>query len=392
LKKGENVAGILDPKTRIIDSVVTQEGKRQIANGGLRAVFATVSDKMSYYEYDALSGSASTDERVYFEAPSQILKDSIMMESDDSGKLLGYPARGDEYFRTDGVIERSGDVDGSLIYQTPSTFDGFLSLAEGIVTSSIDRFKNLYTIGTRDGDEPDDLRMILSSDSYTFTVNNIFPFLDGPSDATTDVDYVEPLFFDTRLANVENFKYLPPVTDDLTVSEAQTLVSSGTLPKNKMFGNYSKAPRPKPITLSTLMKSMNIGTEISGSSVISDPDADDDTTSAVGLFPWGNSGVSGLALSQVDGSSINLSSEELPRERISVFFEKTSSTNNLMMQMFELNSKSSMLKKLDVIDAGFFKDENDINHPVKKIFFVGKIFINTIGLPVFVNLFVIIMD
>jgi len=62
------------------------------------------------------------------------------------------------------------------------------------------------------------------------------------------------------------------------------------------------------------------------------------------------------------------------------------------MQMFELDSMSSKLTKLDVINYGTFNDTDSVAHPKKDVFFVGKIFINSIGLPSFVNLFTIIMD
>ena len=41
--------GILDNKTRFIDLVITQEGKRQIASGKLRAEFASISDTATFY-------------------------------------------------------------------------------------------------------------------------------------------------------------------------------------------------------------------------------------------------------------------------------------------------------------------------------------------------------
>ena len=63
--KGEKVAGILDPKVRIIDTVITQEGKRQIAQGGLRAVYASVSDSKSFYGGTVASGSLDASSRIY---------------------------------------------------------------------------------------------------------------------------------------------------------------------------------------------------------------------------------------------------------------------------------------------------------------------------------------
>lgn len=385
------MAGILDSKTRVIDSVITQEGKRQITNGGLRPVFASVSDRHSFYEYDAVSGSTDASKRLYFESPIESINDSIMMETNDSGKLLGYAVQGPVFYNNAGVVTGRESVSGSLVYATSENFEGFASLATGIITSSIDRIKNLYMIGTRDQGEADDLQMELSKDSYTFTLNNIFPFLDGPTDATSNVDFIEPLFWDKRLSDIDNFRYLPPITDDLTAYEESVLLAKG-VPNRKMFGKYVKIDRPNPITLQSLMKHMNMS--VSGSSVARDPDAEEDKGSNDSNAPWvkRNKGDYGVTKSRENGSSINLSSYELPRERVSVFFNKTSSTNNIMMQMFELSKTGSTLKKLDVIDFGFVTDDSDTRHPTKRIFFVGKIFINSISLPVFVNLFVIIMD
>ena len=217
------MAGILDSKSRVLDTVITQEGKRQITNGGLRAVYATVSDKSTYYEDSAASGSADATKRIYFEAPTENINDSIMMESDDSGKLLGYPVQGSEFYSTDGVVMGRSSISGSLLYANPTNFSGFASLADGVITSSIDRFKNLYSLGTRDPEESDSLQMVLSQEAYTFTINNLFPFLEGPTDATSNIDYIEPLFFDERLANVPNFQYLPPLTEPLTAAELKKI-------------------------------------------------------------------------------------------------------------------------------------------------------------------------
>ena len=68
--------GILDKKTRFIDLVVTQEGKRQIAAGKLRAEFATLSDIGTFYskaEHD------DVDNRIYFEVMERP-ENSIVLE------------------------------------------------------------------------------------------------------------------------------------------------------------------------------------------------------------------------------------------------------------------------------------------------------------------------
>ena len=44
------MAGILDSKTRFIDLIVTQEGRRQLASGKMRAEYASVSDINTLYD------------------------------------------------------------------------------------------------------------------------------------------------------------------------------------------------------------------------------------------------------------------------------------------------------------------------------------------------------
>jgi len=180
--------------------------------------------------------------------------------------------------------------------------------------------------------------------------------------------------------------------EPLTPSE----LKKSSFPKKKRFGNYVKIQRPQNLNFKKVMRQMNIFSSMSGStSMIGDPDADTDETSPLQGLPYSNpnaSGDYGLLASQQDGSTVNLTSDQLPKERVSIFFRKTSSTNNLMMQMFELDTNASKLKKLDVIDFGVESDTNDSLHPYKHMFFIGKIFINSINLPVFVNLFIIIMD
>lgn len=389
--KGEKVAGILDPKVRIIDTVITQEGKRQIAQGGLRAVYASVSDSRSFYGGTVASGSLDATSRIYFETPIESLNDSIIMESDDSGKLLGYPVQGAEFYSTDGLIMGRTSISGTLTYANPSSAEGFSSLADKIVSSSIDRFKNLYTIGTRDGIENLSDQMKIKPRSYTFTINNKFPFNQGPTEAIGNVDYVDPLFFDELFGNTVNFQYLPPLKSPLVGLQKKTPSSP---PRFKKLGNYTKIQRPTNLDYKKIIERMNIAIG-DMNPVVSDPDIDEDETKYENSLPFSNSnteGNQGVVESQKDGSSVNLSSTQLPRERVSVFFDKTSNSNNLVMQVFELDSGSSKLLKLDIVKYGEFSDPDSASHPVKEVFFVGKIFINSMGMPVFINLFTIIMD
>ena len=61
------------------------------------------------------------------------------------------------------------------------------------------------------------------------------------------------------------------------------------------------------------------------------------------------------------------------------------------MQMFETDSSQLTFKKLDIIDYGEMVTDDTVR-PSKRIFFAGKIFLNSAKIPVFVNLFTLILD
>ena len=459
------MSGILDPKTRVIDTVITQEGKRQISTGGLRAVYATVSDKHSYYEKDIVSGSTDATKRLHYEAPIENNNDSIIMEHDDSGNLLGYPMSGPEFISNDGTLFTQQTIGSETTYSPVSTPSAFASTADAVIATAIDRFTNLQIIGTRDPDESLSLQMKIRPSSHTFTINNKFPFVEGFDSATTNLDFVEPLFFDEMLANSPNFQFLPPVTEKPSreeqrfITSAKTFIVAGEIDreeieslaqsvKGKLFGNYTKYQRPESMNLEDIMNHLNIFPELrrltdhstpfvapevidsdsaryeieTAEPVLRDPDTDLDQNS--GFSQWYHSGGSGtysrndsastemtanfgrnhmgetsngqigVYKSEENSTAVNLTSEQLPRERVQVFFDPTSSTNNIVMQIFEVNSKTSKLLKLDVIHYGEFSDPagEGSKRPRKNLFFAGKIFENSIGLPTFINLFTIILD
>ena len=81
---------------------------------------------------------------------------------------------------------------------------------------------------------------------------------------------------------------------------------------------------------------------------------------------------------------------EQTKEFRTIQFRRSSVESNIVCQMFELNNNK--FKKLDIIDFGIFNDEQDKVRPEKHVFFIGKVYIDSNGVPTFVNLFTIIMD
>jgi hypothetical protein len=89
-----------------------------------------------------------------------------------------------------------------------------------------------------------------------------------------------------------------------------------------------------------------------------------------------------------------------------VNFKNTSFKNNMMCQVFEVNSRGidKKLVKLDVVQRTFTLTENYLNglsqsdkadqkkHKEKSVFYVGKTYKDNFGVPVFLKLFTIMFD
>ena len=44
------MAGILDAKSRVVDFILTNEGRRQVRNGDLKIEYASFTDRDTFYE------------------------------------------------------------------------------------------------------------------------------------------------------------------------------------------------------------------------------------------------------------------------------------------------------------------------------------------------------
>jgi len=401
------MAGILDSKTRILDAVVTEIGRSQIANGGLKVEFASFTDATTYYEADLVSGSTDVTARIYFESPGTKKQDFITFETDDSGKLMGYPINeeltiiGDELFKID-----SGSTDLNKLKFVSGATD-FASLAAGIVTSSIDHLRELYIIGSRPGkiEEEEENKFELSNNNLSFKMTNSYPFQNGFENNIATVDNVEALFYDPRLSHLPNFEYMPPLTvepeeatweefymkfifeylsegykagkDHATLYEDIAKGFLGAYPYFSTIQNYS---------FQQLKAHLN-GDGLGGY----DPEEGNIGSSfAPPVHDKSNPD------NAVDGGmdeANTITAYKVNRERHNVSFSKSSLENNIVMQMFEINQDRQKFTKLDIIDFGEFNEEGTSSaRPNKRVFFAGKIFLNSYNIPVFVNLFTIILD
>ena len=192
------MAGILDSKSRIMDVVITEQGRRQLASGQMKIEYATFTDLGAFYSGDEDGVLEDPSVRIYFEAASDLPSDLVTLETDDSELLTPY--RADNF----AVGGNNMVLSGSLRSKT-----AIADAADAISTAILDSWNNLQVIGT---DDPldDEQGFTLSQQTVSVSIREEFPFKKGDV-RTAVIDDVEGLSNDVRLSNLQNFKYLPPV-------------------------------------------------------------------------------------------------------------------------------------------------------------------------------------
>ena len=385
------MAGILDKKTRVIDAVLTEIGRRQISSGKLKIEYASLTDASAYYEIGTDGpGPSDASSRIYFECPGKKRQDYITFETDDSGALMGYPESqaisitGDDLFKQDAT----GTDINSLKYVSGSA--DFASLASGIITSSIDNFKQLYMLGTTENDFGSanlSRELRLDKEEISFSILNMHPFPNGPNFSINSIDAIECLFLDKRFSNVDNFKFLPPLITEPLSSPFSVDEESEMHTGSPFLGSYQRLDESENLTYQELKDSLD------GPGLEYDPENFTARSSLTPPWVSPSSDFNDLGAISIgyDSATGEDSSIDLARSRSKVTFTETSQENNIVMQLFETDSVSNKFKKLDIIDFGEFLTEDPVS-PMKHVFFAGKVFLNSNKIPTFVNLFTIILD
>ncbi len=354
--------GILHNKERIVDTIVTEEGRRQIAAGDkFNPSFISFTDR--HCQYTGSNGIAhDATEKIYFESFS-INADNIVFSADDSGALIGYKPSEDFVISLDGnmlqrdIITQSGE---QVVNFKPLSGSDFTSAASGIATGSLNNLsiQNLIR-SVPDQNRSKKYTFDLSQDFVKFYITNKKPFGSYPGDHKIHVDATKPLFFDKRLGHLENFKFLPPETttgesygkytdiSDAEVKNFQELIEIiGDLPfNNKNNAEYASV-----------------------TSRIIDP------------------------MAEIRNIISHDKSKTTLYERHSIVFENTNFSNNLVSQIFEISEDQKKMVKLDVVDFGEFFVEEDKDRPRKHVYFAGKVFIDSNNIPSFINLFTLVFD
>lgn len=207
------MAGILDSKSRIMDVVITDQGRRQIASGQMRVEYATFTDIGSFYAGDADGVLVDPTDRIYFEAVSDLPSDLITFETDDSGLLVPY--RADSF----GAGGKNLTLNGASREKSKSD-----QAAAAISRAILESWQNLQAIGSIDPLD-DTQGFELTRKQISFSIRDDFPFAANEVKVAV-IDDIESLNHDVRLSKLENFKYLPPLN------------ASGEL-ANRPIGSYA---------------------------------------------------------------------------------------------------------------------------------------------------------
>lgn len=198
--------GILSPVDRIFDTIITEEGKKQIASGKLKAEFYSFSDASSFYKRSdtLVSGSQDMLGRLSFEC-SNLPQDLITIEVDDSGKLKVKELQnlsGSTLTMLNGQIYSGsyGDVN-----KTQVTSSYVFSLLE----NTLDNFNKQMLLGTSTLYEDKPKQFLVFPKDFRFQYNSNNPI---PSwNSVGNLDNIESLFSDRKLSHIPNYKFLPPI-------------------------------------------------------------------------------------------------------------------------------------------------------------------------------------
>ncbi len=195
------MAGILDKKTRFMDTFLTDRGRQELAKGELRFSFATFSDYGTFYESTLADPSVAEDatKRIYFESHNRP-QDLVIPEFDSDGGMF-FPAGG-----FDIVNGQLKTISGSA---ASVKGDKLALSASAAISDSLNSFVDMRPLRS---EEPvaKTSGFSISTNSKDFIINSSKPIPKGKPNEML-LDNAESLWQDKKLAHVLNFQHLPPV-------------------------------------------------------------------------------------------------------------------------------------------------------------------------------------
>lgn len=221
------MAGILDQKQRVMDFILTDEGRLQTQRGDLNIAYASLSDKEAFYSADTPGVAEDASSRIYFEVNSRY-QDKIIVEADNgiitSFKTSEYELDGQEIATSP---DRARTAHESVSLEGSQAFEHSDKILTGITKNFYDNqlIGNVDIFSATAGFQ-------ISEDSITFKPSHTSP-ISISSYLDIDGEYSPPMLTslaatvnDRRFAHFDNFKFMPPIN-----KEGSTL-------SNRLIGLY----------------------------------------------------------------------------------------------------------------------------------------------------------
>jgi hypothetical protein len=203
------MAGILDSKERIIDLVVTPEGKRQMNGGRFVMEYATLTDVGAFYSGEVQpDGSEVADDagsRIHFEAVARY-QDVVVPELEDG--IVMRPLRtSDVTLSGRSFLSGSSHAD-ALTYQNVLTGSALLAESERALRGIGTNFRDLRVLATEDPFS-DNESFRVAPKEVEFSKGNTWN--RAGSSGILDLEEAPSVFADKHFTHLPNFRYLPPV-------------------------------------------------------------------------------------------------------------------------------------------------------------------------------------
>lgn len=226
------MAGILNTKERVLDTIITPTGRAQIAAGELKIEYASFTDRQMYYVTASNGELEDPGARIYFESYSTD-SDLIVPELDADANLS--PIQTNDFTLFGGNILSGSDkkIQSNVrLYADALTQDAINSLNQQMILGTRNLLKNELSSNFE----------ITPSEATFYTKNSADSSKTKIGNAS--LDDIESLWQDYRVANVANYQYLPPILD-----------SADDAPE--VLGNYTKINQDPPLDLAELMNTLS---------------------------------------------------------------------------------------------------------------------------------------
>jgi len=193
------MAGFLNSKQRIMDVMISNNGRRQIADGTFDIKYASFSDYGVFYRNDGTGIADDASVRLMFEAFTSN-GDVIIPEINDQNSMSMGTSSGNQV--VNGKVYTSGSAITGTANIVTGSVDIFSSSAD-IIQTAVQHFDWLQIIGSNDN--------FVDTKYFKIEPENIsFQF---PDKKTRALKHLKPMYVDPNLASQPNFKYMAPYVE-----------------------------------------------------------------------------------------------------------------------------------------------------------------------------------